>query len=256
MQKLYGLVGFPLEHSFSKGYFTEKFKNSHLLNCRYENFPMENLNELKNIIDHNPELAGLNITIPYKISILDYLDECDENAKIIQSVNTIKIIRENKIKLIGYNTDIIGLAMALKPQLRPAHNSALILGNGGSSKAVQFVLKSLGINFLIVTRNPKTISRPKEVNENELSYSQLNENHIHFHKLIINTTPLGMWPKVDEFPPIQYDSITNEHLLFDLIYNPEMTVFLKKGLEKGAMISNGLSMLHQQAEASWQIWNK
>lgn len=248
MQKLYGLIGFPLEHSFSKGYFTEKFETSKLTDCRYENFPIENLKNLKSIIESHSDLMGLNITIPYKISILDYLDELDDTAKSIQSVNTIKIIRENKIKLIGYNTDAIGLAMALKPQLRPAHNSALILGNGGSSKAVQFVLKSLGINFLIVTRNPS--------HENELSYSQLNENHIRFHKLIINSTPLGMWPKVDECPPINYDSISNEHLLFDLIYNPEMTLFLKKGKEKGAMISNGMSMLKQQAEASWQIWNK
>lgn len=248
MQKLYGLIGFPLEHSFSKGYFNSKFKEKGLLDCRYENFPIENLEELKTIIENHPDLVGLNVTIPYKISILDYLDEMDDNAKIIQSVNTIKINRENKVQLIGYNTDIIGLSMALKPQLRPAHNQALILGNGGSSKAVQFVLKSLGIGFLIVTRNPKS--------ENEISYAQLNENHIRFHKLIINTTPLGMWPNEDEFPPINYNSISNEHLLFDLIYNPEMTVFLKKGKEKGAMISNGLSMLHQQAEASWQIWNK
>ena len=248
MQKLYGLIGFPLEHSFSKGYFTEKFKNNNLSNCRYENFPIKSIGELKNIIETNPDLIGLNVTIPYKISVIDHLDELDENAKTIHSVNTIKIIRENKIKLIGYNTDIIGLTMALKPQLRPIHNRALILGNGGSSKAVQFVLKSLGIGFLIVTRNPKK--------ENEISYAQLNENHIRFHHLIINTTPLGMWPKVEKFPEINYESISNDHLLFDLIYNPEMTVFLQKGKEKGAMISNGLSMLHQQAEASWQIWNK
>ena len=248
MQKLYGLIGFPLEHSFSKGYFTEKFKNNHLSNCRYENFPIKSIGELKNIIEINPDLIGLNVTIPYKISIIDHLDELDENAKTIHSVNTIKIIRENKIKLIGYNTDIIGLTMALKPQLRPIHSRALILGNGGSSKAVQFVLRSLGIGFLIVTRNPKK--------ENEISYDELNENHIRFHPLIINTTPLGMWPKVEEFPEINYDFVTSEHLLFDLIYNPEMTIFLKKGQEKGAMISNGLSMLHQQAEASWQIWNK
>jgi shikimate dehydrogenase len=248
MQKLYGLIGFPLEHSFSKGYFTEKFKSNNLSNCRYENFPIKSIGELNNIIEANPDLIGLNVTIPYKISIIDHLDELDGNAKSIQSVNTIKIVRENKIKLIGYNTDIIGLTMALKPQLRPAHNRALILGNGGSSKAVQFVLKSLGIGFLIVSRNPKL--------ENEISYAELNENHIRFHQLIINTTPLGMWPNVEEFPEINYDFISSEHLLFDLIYNPEMTIFLKKGKEKGAMISNGLSMLHQQAEASWQIWNK
>jgi shikimate dehydrogenase len=248
MQKLYGLIGFPLDHSFSKSYFTEKFKKNHLSNCRYENFSIKSISELKNTIEINPDLIGLNVTIPYKISVIDHLDELDENAKTIQSVNTIKIIRENKIKLIGYNTDIIGLTMALKPQLRPVHNRALILGNGGSSQAVQFVLKSLGIEFLIVTRNPKL--------ENEITYSELNENHIRFHPLIINTTPLGMWPKIEEFPEINYDFISNEHLLFDLIYNPEMTIFLKKGQEKGAMISNGLSMLHQQAEASWQIWNK
>ncbi len=246
-EKKFGLIGFPLEHSFSKGYFTAKFSKESIDDCRYENFPMENLSGFRRFIDEEKNIIGLNVTIPHKIGVMEYLDKIDDNSRLIGSINTIKIIRGNKLELIGYNTDVLGFMMALKPQLRPTHNKALILGNGGSSKAVRFVLKNLGIDFLIVTRNPK--------NPDEISYGQLNVNHIRFHKLIINTTPLGMWPEVTGFPEIDYDGISNEHLLFDLIYNPEMTIFLQKGKEKGAMISNGLSMLHQQAEASWKIWN-
>jgi len=246
MGNLIGLIGFPLKHSFSKGYFTEKFLNEKIEGYQYDNFEFAELTKLKDFIEKTPNLIGFNVTIPHKISMLDYLTDIDEKAKLIGSINTVKIIRENKIKLIGYNTDVLGFAMALKPQLRLTHQRALILGNGGSSKAVQFVLKNLGIDFLIVTRNPK--------NDNEIDYSQLNENHIRFHQLIIQTTPLGMWPEVEKFPEINYDFINENHLLFDLIYNPEMTEFLKKGKEKGAMISNGLSMLQQQAEASWKIW--
>lgn len=248
MKKTYGLIGFPLEHSFSKSYFTEKFKKEHLVDCSYENFPMEKVEGIRDLIHSNETIDGLNVTIPHKISVLPFLDELDEMATNIGSVNTIKIVRENGLKLVGYNTDVLGLMMALKPQLRPAHQRALILGNGGASKTSQYVLKTLGIDFLIVSRHPN--------NANEISYAQLNENHIRFHQLIINTTPLGMWPKTDELPPIPYEAITEQHLLFDLIYNPELTLFLQKGKEKGSMISNGLSMLYQQAEAAWKIWNR
>jgi shikimate dehydrogenase len=247
MQKLIGLIGFPLKHSFSKGYFTDKFNKDEIKDYRYENFEFSDLNGLLEFIEKTPELIGFNVTIPHKISIQKYLTEIDDKAKFIGSINTVKIIRENTLQLIGYNTDVLGLMMALKPQLRPTHQRALILGNGGSSKAAQYVLKNLGIDFLIVTRTPKK--------SNEISYSQLNENHIRFHHLIIQTTPLGMWPNVEKYPELNYEAINENHLLFDLIYNPEMTEFLKKGKEKGAMISNGLSMLHQQAEASWKIWN-
>lgn len=246
-EKIYGLIGYPLDHSFSKGYFTDKFKKESIVGCRYENFPMENISDLRKFIEGEKNLVGLNVTIPHKIGVMDFLDESDDNSRLIGSVNTIKIIRDNKLKLIGNNTDVLGFMMALKPQLRPVHNKALILGNGGSSRAVRYVLKNLGIDFLIVTRNPQK--------QDEISYENLNINHIRFHKLIINTTPLGMWPDETDFPQINYEGISDEHLLFDLIYNPEMTVFLKKGKEKGSMISNGLSMLHQQAEASWKIWN-
>lgn len=249
MKKQYGLIGYPLSHSFSQKYFTEKFSNENISNCEYLNFEIENCNDLTTIIEKHPQLLGLNVTIPHKENVIPFLTEKDEISNEIGAVNTIKIERENQnIKLIGFNTDVIGFEMALKPMLRSHHTRALILGNGGASKAVQYVLQKLGIDFLIVVRQPK--------NSNEINYNTLNENYLKFHSLIINTTPVGMLKDKNNCPEIPYEFITSEHFLFDLIYNPEKTIFLQKGEEKGAMISNGLTMLIQQAEAAWQIWNK
>jgi len=248
MKKTYGLIGFPLSHSYSKDYFTEKFREENLGNCEYLNFELESLAGIRELVEKHSSLCGLNVTIPYKIEILPYLDKTDENVRLIGSVNTIKIERFGKeIILLGYNTDHIGFMMALKPLLRTQHNRALILGNGGSSRAVQHVLKNLGISCLVVTR--------KTGAKDTLTYADLNENHIRFHSLIINTTPVGMFPNIEDAPEIPYGGITSEHLLFDLVYNPELTEFLKRGKENGAMISNGITMLHQQAIAAWKIWN-
>lgn len=249
MKKQYGLIGFPLSHSFSKKYFTEKFLNENISHSEYLNFEIENIQDLKVIIENHPDLTGLNITIPHKENVIPFLHEMDEISKKIGAVNTIKIERQNQnIVLKGFNTDVIGFEMALKPMLRSHHTRALVLGNGGASKAVQYVLKKLGIDFLLVVRQPQQI--------NEMSYSALNENYLKFHPLIIHTTPVGMLKDEVNYPNIPYEFITSEHFLFDLIYNPEKTVFLQKGEEKGAMVSNGLTMLIQQAEAAWQIWNK
>lgn len=245
----YGLIGYPLSHSFSQKFFTDFFQKNNLHGYSYELFAMENLSDFRNWIAKNPELCGLNVTIPHKINILPFLDKTDEKAKEIGAVNTLKILRDaNKIILEGFNTDESGFSMAIKPLLKANHHRALIFGNGGSSKTVQFVLKRLGISFFVVTRNP--------VSANEISYSELNKNYIQAHPLLINTTPLGMFPKTNEFPEIPYEYLTENHLLFDLIYNPEETEFLKKGKAKGALTSNGLSMLHQQALAAWEIWNR
>lgn len=244
----YGLIGYPLTHSFSQKFFTDFFQKNNLPDNSYELFPTENLSDFRKWIEQNKELRGLNVTIPHKMNVLHLVDRIDEKAKEIGAVNTIKILRdENTIFLEGFNTDESGFSMAIKPLLRANHHRALIFGNGGSSKTVQFVLKRLGITFFVVTRNP--------VLSNEISYSELNKNYIQAHPLLINTTPLGMYPNTNEFPEIPYECITENHLLFDLIYNPEETEFLKKGKSKGALISNGLSMLHQQALAAWEIWN-
>lgn len=249
INRIYGLIGFPLTHSFSQKFFTGYFEKEGFSNCEYRNFPIENPTDLRKLIGETPDLCGLNVTIPHKINVMELLDEIDDNARLIGSVNTIKVERKDgKILLTGFNTDEVGFSMALKPLLRSHHFNALILGNGGSSKTVQFVLKKLGISFKIITRNPK--------NTNEIKYENLSADFIRFHPLIINTTPVGMFPDVNQAPGIPYEGITNEHLLFDLIYNPEESLFLKNGKQKGAQISNGLTMLHQQALAAWEIWNK
>ena len=245
----YGLIGYPLEHSFSQKYFTDKFKNEGLSQCQYLNYPLERIDLIQEIIDRDNTLVGLNVTIPFKKQVLSYLDEQDEISQKIGAVNTIKIERAGeKVRLKGYNTDAYGFYHSLQPHLRKKHDSALILGTGGSSRAVSYVLDELGIHYIYVSRNPREKS--------QLSYMDLCGPVLYNFQIIINTSPVGMYPDVNNAPDIPYDFITKDHILFDLIYNPEETLFLKKGKEKGAQIINGLKMLHLQAERSWEIWNR
>lgn len=242
--KKYGLIGHPLTHSFSKKFFTEKFEKEQLNDCLYDLFDIPSINELTIILKNNPELKGLNVTIPYKEVVMDVLDEIDEEAKKIGAVNTIKI-KNNK--LTGYNTDYFGFKQSLKPFLEISQERALILGTGGASKAVYHALTSLNINCLFVSRNPK--------NENEISYEDVNEYVIRNHQIIVNTTPVGTFPNINEKPNIDYTQITAKHLLYDLVYNPAETQFLKEGKQKRAITLNGLQMLQLQAEKAWEIWN-
>lgn len=248
-EKLFGLIGFPLTHSFSKKYFTEKFTKENILHSRYELFPIKNISEINKIISDNPDLKGLNVTIPYKETVIPFLDELDETAKAVGAVNAIKILKKdnNKPLLKGYNTDIYGFKQSIKPFLEINHEKALILGTGGASKAVAWVLNQMGITCNFVSRNPH---KP-----NELNYTDLNEWIINSHLLIINTTPLGTYPNIGEFPPIPYEFLSENHFLYDLTYNPAETTFLKKGKKYGAQGINGQSMLELQAEKAWGIWN-
>lgn len=236
--KTYGLIGKKISYSFSRNYFNNKFKNEDILNSQYINFDIDSLSKLNNIFNINN--YGFNVTIPYKETIIPYLDSLDFHAEKIGAVNTIKI--ENG-KKIGFNTDWIGFKKSIESLLKSHHNKALILGTGGASKAVIYALDQLEIKTLIVSRNGKT------------SYQDLSEEIIQNHTIIINCTPVGTFPNVDSAPEIPYNFITNNHLAYDLIYNPSETIFLKKCKEKGADIKNGLEMLEIQAEESWKIWN-
>lgn len=240
--KQYGLIGKTLDHSFSKSYFENKFITEHLQNASYSNFPLQSIEEFKTLIKKKT-FSGLNITIPYKTSIIPFLDELSEEAKSIGAVNTIYF--KNK-KLIGYNTDYIGFINAIKPFLKNKMEKALILGTGGASKAVVFALKKIGIKCLCVSRLP---------NKYQLSYNEINNLVLKYHLLIVNTTPLGTYPNINECPNIPYKYVTEKHLLVDLVYNPEETLFLKKGRKNLANILNGKSMLIHQAEEAWKIWN-
>ena len=240
--KQYGLIGKTLDHSFSKSYFENKFITQHIQNASYSNLPLESIDEFKSLIKKKT-FSGLNITIPYKTSIIPFLDELSEEAKSIGAVNTIHF-KNNK--LIGYNTDYIGFLNAIKPFLKNTMEQALILGTGGASKAVVFALKKIGIKCSCVSRLP---------NEQQWNYDQLNDLILKHHLLIVNTTPLGTIPNINECPNIPYQYLTEKHLLVDLVYNPEETLFLKKGKKNLANILNGKSMLIHQAEEAWKIWN-
>jgi len=241
--RLFGLIGFPLSHSFSKKYFTEKFEKDGLKDFAYENFPIPSIEELKKILA-TPGLEGLNVTIPYKEKVIPFLHFISPVVKKIKACNCIKI---KNGKLYGYNTDIAGFEKSLKKNWNPfLHSHALILGTGGSAKAVKYVLDKYDIKYKKVSRKPSADS---------YSYEQLTRSIISKYKLIINTTPLGMFPNIVEAPPIPYEFLTSEHFLFDLIYNPAKTLFLKKGEERGCMIQNGFDMLVEQAEVNWKVWN-
>lgn len=263
--KQYGLLGYPLSHSFSRGYFTDKF-NREAIDALYENFAIPSIEQLPRLIAENPLLTGLNVTIPYKQSVIPYLDALDSEAEAIGAVNTIRIERgENKKpRLIGYNSDLTGFRESIRPFVEKMRNQsqiyfmdkvsscqgaalkALILGTGGASKAIGHALKQLGVETLFVSRT----SEPGRI-----TYENLDRHFYGEYHIIINTTPLGMFPNVQTYPPINYPAVGPGHLLFDAVYNPEKTLFLQKGEEQGATIKNGMEMLHLQAEASWKIWN-
>ena len=244
----FGLIGYPLSHSFSAGYFAKKFAALNISDAVYENFSVENIDIFKDLLKKYSDFAGLNVTIPYKEQVMQYLDEIDVVALEVKAVNTIKFTRkDNKLILKGFNTDIYGFETSLKPLLEPHHKKALILGTGGASKAIKFILNKLGIEFVSASI--------LELQENEIRYEDINKAMIEDRLLIINATPLGTYPKVDTCPSIPYEFITPRHVLFDLVYNPEVTLFLKKGKERGAKTKNGLEMLHLQAEKAWEIWN-
>lgn len=238
----YGLLGKDIDYSFSRDYFTEKFEceNTH---ANYVNFDIPSIQDFPNICNSQPFLKGMNVTIPYKEQVKPYLDEIDETAKIIGAVNTIKFVDGKKI---GFNTDYYGFMESLKPHLKEHHNKALILGTGGASKAIAYGLKQLGIDYVLVSRNPDF---------EELPYNAIDEDILNAYTIIVNCTPLGTYPKIEQFPDLPYEALSEKHLLFDLIYNPAETTFLKHGKEQGATIVNGSKMLELQAEESWRIWN-
>jgi len=241
--RLFGLIGYPLTHSFSKDYFAQKFKKETIEDCSYENFELATINKLSNVLKDHPQLEGLNITIPYKESVLSFLHEKTGLVKETGACNCIKIAHG---RLIGFNTDVIGFEKSLLNKLQPYQKNALILGTGGAAKAVEFVLKKNEVDFTHVSRRHT---------QNSLAYDQLTPAIIKKNYLIINTTPVGMYPKVNEVLPLPFEALTPDHFLFDLIYNPPKTLFLRKAEEKGATIQNGYDMLVYQAEESWKIWN-
>jgi shikimate dehydrogenase len=245
MKKL-GLIGFPLTHSFSQKYFNNKFSKENIIEFQYMNFQIQSIDQLKDVLIQNPELTGLNVTVPYKREVISFLDDMDPLALETGTVNTIKITKKkDNFYLKGYNTDIIGFEKSLMPLLKEQHKNALILGTGGAATAVAFVLKKLNIDY-------KFVSRKKE--KKALHYSELTEDKIRKNKLIINATPVGTFPRTEEYPEIPYFAITSEHLLYDLIYNPAETQFLRKGKKREATVKNGLQMLEIQAEEAWKIW--
>jgi len=245
--KKYGLLGYPLTHSFSKRYFTERFEKENI-ESTYENFEIDSITKFPDVVKNNPEVIGFNVTIPYKEQVIPYLDELNDSAREIQAVNTIRVTRtEDGIHLKGFNTDTYGFETSLKPFLKEHHKKALILGTGGASKALKYVLNKLGIEYISASI--------EELKENEIRYEDIDEQMMAERLLIINATPLGTYPKVDTYANIPYEFITDKHLLFDLVYNPEVTQFLAKGKEKGASIKNGYEMLLLQAQRSYEIWN-
>ena len=246
--KTYGLIGFPLSHSFSKKYFTEKFEEEGVSECCYDLFPIERIGLFPELLDQYPSLCGLNVTIPYKIEVLPFLTEIDAAAAEIGAVNCIDIKQEGQRKILtGYNTDAFGFEESLKPLLKPQHKKALVFGNGGAAKAVKYVLKKLHIDFITVVRTKQ---------EGAILYSEISEDLLKTHTILINTTPLGMTPNTESWPEFNYGEIGIDHLAYDLVYNPLETAFLKRAAKQGAETKNGLEMLHKQAERAWAIWSK
>lgn len=246
MARLFGLIGFPLSHSFSRRYFTEKFLKESISDCRYELFPIENIQLLEQVISQNPDLVGLNVTIPYKEQVIPLLTDLDPGAKAVGAVNVIRI---SPGKRTGYNTDTEGFRQSLTKSIHHWGHSpegALILGTGGASKAVAWVLRQMDIPFIFVSRRE---------GPGQLAYQNLQPAHFRNFPIVINTTPLGMAPTTNQCPPIPYESLNSNNFLFDLIYNPEETLFLERGRQIGCYTQNGLDMLYAQAEAAWTIWN-
>jgi shikimate dehydrogenase len=245
--RTFGLIGFPLSHSFSKQFFTAKFEKEQILDCSYALFPMASADELPQLIADRPLLRGLNVTIPHKVNVIPYLSAIDDAAKEIGAVNCIAIDQSGDSPILkGYNTDAYGFAESLKPLLEAHHQKALVFGDGGAAKAVKYVLNQLHIPYLVVVRNPAP---------NAILYSEITAEIIGQYHLLINTTPLGMLPNLESAPVIPYALLTSQHLAYDLVYNPEETLFLTRAKAQGAKIKNGLEMLYLQAERSWDIWN-
>lgn len=238
----YGLIGFPLGHSFSRGFFTEKFAREGI-DAEYVNFEIPDASMLLDVIRDNPELRGLNVTLPHKQAVIPLLDELSDEAKEIGAVNVIRV-RDGKLK--GFNSDIIGFTESIKPLLQPWHKKALILGTGGASRAIRVGLTRLGIEWTYVSRTPR---------EGMLTYSDLTADVMQQYMVIVNCSPVGMFPKTGEAPNIPYELLTPKHLLYDLVYNPEETLFMQKGRAQDAIVKNGLEMLHLQAIASWEFWH-
>lgn len=242
----YGLIGYPLGHSFSISYFNEKFE-SEGIDAVYENFEIPQIDDVKEIIDSNPDLKGFNVTIPYKQQVLKYIKELSPEAKAIGAVNVIRIEHKgNKTVLKGFNSDVIGFTKSIEPILNTYHKKALILGTGGAAKAVQYGLQSLGIETLFVSRTKK---------KNAITYEEVTADIVREYNVIVNCTPVGMYPHIDECPKLPYEAMDSHTLLYDLLYNPDETKFLRLGAERGATVKNGLEMLLLQAFVSWEIWN-
>lgn len=242
----YGLIGYPLGHSFSINYFNQKFADEGI-NAKYMNFEIPSIDALAEVLDSNPELKGLNVTIPYKQKVMEFLDQISPEARAIGAVNVIRVTHEGKnIKLKGFNSDVIGFTQSIEPMLEPYHKKALILGTGGASKAIDYGLKSLGLETVYVSRyrRPETIC-----------YEDIIPEVVKEYNVIVNCTPLGMFPKTEECPQLPYEAMDDRNILYDLIYNPDETMFMKKGEEYGASVKNGLEMLLLQAFASWEFWN-
>jgi len=269
--QLFGLIGYPLGHSFSASYFEKKFREEGV-KASYRNFPLEHIEDFESLLALEPDLDGLNVTVPYKQAIIPFLDTLSEVAGEIRAVNTVSFRREaDRLVLAGNNTDVTGFRRSLEEHLKPGHTSALVLGTGGSSRAIRYVLDQLGIGFIMVSRSEGIRGAEKNDEKRDVSsdekrdaandgirrttYRELDSKLVGETPLIINTTPLGMFPGVKAYPDIPYNAITPGHLLFDLVYNPARTVFLKRGEEMGATVVNGYDMLVYQAEASWGIWN-
>lgn len=243
-QRIFGLIGYPLSHSFSQRYFTEKFHREGRGDCRYEQFPLASIEEFPALLEKHPALEGINVTIPYKEQVMAYLHELDDRARQIGACNCIRI-REGRLK--GFNTDAIGFEQSLREHLQPHHQKALVFGTGGAARAVKFVLSLLGIEYRMVSRKPSFQS---------LSYEQVTPDLLAGYPLLINTTPLGMYPNTTEAVPIPYEVMNDRFYLYDLVYNPSQTLFLQKGAAQGAFTKNGYDMLVIQAEESWKIWNQ
>lgn len=243
----YGLIGYPLGHSFSVGYFNEKFQNEGI-DAEYVNFEIPQIDQLEEIIASNPNLLGLNVTIPYKEKVISFLDYVSPEARAIGAVNVISVIHKGKsVTLKGYNSDVIGFTKSIEPMLEPFHKKALILGTGGSSKAIAYGLKSLGIEYVHVSR----YERPGTI-----KYDKITADDIHEYNVIVNCTPCGMFPHTNECPLLPYEAMDSHNLLYDLIYNPDETMFMHNGAKYGATVVNGLEMLLLQAFASWEFWQE
>ena len=242
----YGLIGYPLGHSFSRDFFNEKFRNEGI-DAEYVNFEIPDISRFPEILTENPDLRGLNVTIPYKEKIISYMDALSEEARRIGAVNVVRVSeRKGQTYLKGFNSDVIGFTRSIEPLLEPKHKKALILGTGGASKAIRYGLEQLGLEYRLVSRTPR---------EGVWSYNQLTPETMQEYTVIVNCTPVGMYPHPDACPPLPYEAIGHDHLLYDLVYNPEETLFLRKGRGQGAITKNGLEMLLLQAYAGWEFWH-